>query len=168
MQHRFAPSFRHASLLALLLLPYAAQATNGYFSSGYGVKAQGLAGAGIALPQDALAAATNPAGTALVGERADLGLTVFVPKRSADITGNAFGADQSYSGDATSTFFIPDFAFTRRINAQTSWGLAAYGNGGFNTDYSSNPFARFGATGSAGISLEQLIVTPSVAYKARR
>jgi len=167
MQPNFAPSFRHLSLLALLLLPYAAQATNGYFSSGYGVKAQGLAGAGIALPQDALAAATNPAGTALVGERADLGLTVFVPKRSADIVGNQVpgSSDASYSGDATSTFFIPDFAFTRRINAQTSWGLAAYGNGGFNTDYSSNPFARFGATGSAGISLEQLIITPSVAYK---
>jgi long-chain fatty acid transport protein len=53
---------RYASLLALLLLPYAvAHATNGYFSSGYGVKAQGIAGAGIALPQDALAAATNAA-----------------------------------------------------------------------------------------------------------
>jgi long-chain fatty acid transport protein len=165
MQQALTPRIRHASLLALLLLPYAAHATNGYFSSGYGIKAQGIAGAGIALPQDALAAATNPAGTALVGERADLGLTVFVPKRSADIVGNGLGADQSYSGDATSTFYIPDFGFTRRIDANTSWGLAAYGNGGFNTDYSSNPFARFGATGSAGISLEQLIITPSVAYK---
>jgi long-chain fatty acid transport protein len=166
MQRSIPTLTRHASLLALLLLPYAAaHATNGYFSSGYGIKAQGLSGAGIALPQDALAAATNPAGTADVGERADLGLTVFVPKRSADIVGNAFGADQSYSGDNTSTFYIPDFAFTRRINAQTSWGLAAYGNGGFNTDYASNPFARFGATGSAGISLEQLIITPSLAYK---
>jgi long-chain fatty acid transport protein len=164
-QPTFTPRLRHASLLALLLLPYAAQATNGYFSSGYGIKAQGLAGAGIALPQDALAAATNPAGTSAVGERADLGLTVFVPKRSADIVGNGFGADQSYSGDGTSGFVIPEFAFTRRINAQTSWGLAVYGNGGFNTDYASNPFARFGASGSAGISLEQLIITPSVAYK---
>lgn len=166
MQRSIPTLTRHASLLALLLLPYAAaHATNGYFSSGYGVKAQGLSGAGIALPQDALAAATNPAGTADVGERADLGLTVFVPRRSADIVGNAFGADQSYSGDNTSTFYIPDFAFTRRINAQTSWGLAAYGNGGFNTDYASNPIARFGATGSAGISLEQLIITPLLAYK---
>jgi long-chain fatty acid transport protein len=119
------------------------------------------------LPQDALAAATNPAGTALVGERADLGLTVFVPKRSADIVGNGFGADQSYSGDGTSTFYIPDFGFTRRIDANTSWGLAVYGNGGFNTDYSSNPFQRFSPSplGSAGIILEQLIFTPSVAYK---
>ena len=76
-----------------------------------------------------------------------------------------FRSDASYSGDGTSTFFIPDFGFTRRIDANTSWGLAVYGNGGFNTDYTSNPFARFGATGSAGISLEQLIFTPSIAYK---
>jgi len=152
-------------LLAALLAPNAAHATNGYFSSGYGAKSQGIAGVGIALPQDALAAATNPAGTAAVGDRADLGLTLFIPNRSADIAGNAFGADKSYSGDGTSAFYIPEFAFTRRIDAQTSWGLAAYGNGGFNTDYAQNPFARFGATGPAGISLEQLIITPSVAYK---
>jgi long-chain fatty acid transport protein len=168
MQSTSTSRLRHASLLTLLLLPYAAaHATNGYFSSGYGVKAQGIAGAGIALPQDALAAATNPAGTAEVGERTDLGLTVFVPKRSADIVGNGFGADQSYSGDGTSTFYIPDFAFTRRINANTSWGLAVYGNGGFNTDYTKNPFQRFSPAplGSAGISLEQLLFTPSLAYK---
>ena len=34
MQRIIAPRLRHASLLALLLLPYASQATNGYFSSG--------------------------------------------------------------------------------------------------------------------------------------
>jgi long-chain fatty acid transport protein len=156
---------RHSCLLALLLLPYAAQATNGYFSSGYGAKAQGLAGVGIALPQDALAAATNPAGTALVGERADLGLTLFTPSRSADIVGNGAGADTSYDGNGSQRFLIPEFAFTRRIDVNTAWGLAAYGNGGFNSDYPTNPYGRFGATGSAGISLEQLIITPSLAYK---
>jgi hypothetical protein len=50
-----------------LVTPLLANATNGYFSHGYGAKSQGMAGVGIALPQDALAAATNPAGTALVG-----------------------------------------------------------------------------------------------------
>ena len=65
-----------------------ALATNGYFSHGYGVKSMGMAGVGIALPQDGLAAATNPAGTAFVGDRLDLGLTWFRPSRGAEIRGN--------------------------------------------------------------------------------
>ena len=68
------------SLFAALLVAGAAAsplafATNGYFAHGYGVKSLGMAGVGYALPQDGLAAATNPAGTALVGDRLDLGVT---------------------------------------------------------------------------------------------
>ena len=47
-------------------------ATNGYFAHGYGTKNKALAGAGVALPQDAMIAATNPAGMVWVG--ADLGV----------------------------------------------------------------------------------------------
>ena len=50
-----------STLLLGLLAPTLAQATNGYFSHGYGIKSQGMAGVGIALPQDGLAAASNPA-----------------------------------------------------------------------------------------------------------
>ena len=59
-------------------------ATDGYFSHGYGVKSQGMGGVGIALPQDGLAAAANPAGTAFVGDRFDLGLVWFRPSRGRD------------------------------------------------------------------------------------
>lgn len=96
-------SLRAVALAAALLAPVLAGATNGYFSHGYGAKSQGMAGVGIALPQDALAAATNPAGTAAVGNRYDLGLTLFAPSRDASIIGNDFGADASYSGNNTST-----------------------------------------------------------------
>jgi len=156
---------RAMTLATALLAPVLANATNGYFSHGYGAKSLGLAGVGIALPQDGLAAATNPAGTALVGSRLDLGLTVFAPSRGADIAGNAFGADASYSGNSSSTFLIPDFGYTRQIDPNLAVGLAVYGNGGMNTDYSQNPYSRFGATGAAGINLEQLFISPSVAYK---
>jgi long-chain fatty acid transport protein len=152
------------ALAAALLTPLLANATNGYFSHGYGAKAQGIAGVGIALPQDGLAAATNPAGTALVGNRYDLGLTLFAPSRGADIVGPSPLAG-SYSGDSTSTFLIPDFGYTRQINPNLAVGLAVFGNGGMNTDYGQNPFANFGAKGSAGINLEQLFISPSVAYK---
>ena len=95
-----------ASILPLVLLPGMALATNGYFSHGYGVKSQGMAGVGIALPQDGLAAATNPAGTAFVGDRLDLGLVWFRPSRGAEISGNGLNTpmgptslDGSYDGN---------------------------------------------------------------------
>ena len=34
-----------------------------------------------------------------------------------------------------------------------------------NTDYGNNPFANFGSSGSAGVNLEQLFVTGTVAYR---
>ena len=46
----------------LLVVALDAQATNGCFSDGYGIKAEGVAAAGIAFPQDSLTIATSPAG----------------------------------------------------------------------------------------------------------
>jgi len=160
----FRPSLLPA-LLAALFAPLAANATNGYFSHGFGAKAQGQAGVGIAWAQDALAAATNPAGTGEVGDRLDLGLTWFVPRRGAEIVGNGAAADASYSGDGKKNFFIPELGYTRRLSSTLSAGVAVYGNGGLNTEYGSNPYARFGASGNAGVNLEQLFITPSVAWK---
>jgi long-chain fatty acid transport protein len=161
-------SLRALTLAVALTSPLLAHATNGYFSHGYGAKSQGIAGVGIALPQDALAAASNPAGTALVGNRLDLGLTLFAPSRGAEITSNGAGLNGSYSGNDTRAFLIPDFGYTRQISPQLSVGIAVYGNGGMNTDYGQNPFASFlppGTAGSAGINLEQLFISPSVAYR---
>lgn len=154
-----------AVLVPALFAPGLALATNGYLSHGYGVKAQGLAGVGIALPQDALAAATNPAGTAFVGDRADLGATWFRPTRGARIEGNAYGPDASYSGDDSRDFLIPEAGYVRQLSPQWTAGVALYGNGGMNTDYRNNPYARFGATGSAGVDLAQAFLSPSIAYR---
>ena len=40
--------------------------------------------------------------------------------------------------------------------------MAVYGNGGMNTAYERNPY---GAQGRAGVNLEQLFVSPSLAYR---
>ncbi|WP_241521033.1 OmpP1/FadL family transporter [Kineobactrum sediminis] len=154
-----------AVLVAATLAPVEAEATNGYFTHGFGVRAQGVAGVGYALPQDSLAAATNPAGTGLVGDRLDLGMTWFKPNRGADITGNLAGADGHYDGSDDASFLIPEFGFTQTISERASWGLAVYGNGGMNTSYRENPFAAFGSTGRAGVDLSQLFITPSLAFK---
>ena len=81
------------SLLALaiagVLIAPVANATNGYFAHGYSTKEKGLAGAGTAYSQDALAAATNPAGMVFVGNRLDIGAAIFSPSpRSYSVTGN--------------------------------------------------------------------------------
>lgn len=141
-------------------------ATNGYFAHGYGVKSQGIAGIGVALPQDGLAAATNPAGTALVGNRVDLGITLFRPDRDSEVSGSPVpGFNGQYDGNETEYFLIPEIGYTRQLSAQHAIGVAVYGNGGMNTDYKNNPYAAFGSTGKANMNLEQLFITPSYAYK---
>lgn len=166
-------SLNKSSLLAVLLagitLSPLAQATNGYFAHGYGIKSLGMAGVGYALPQDALAAATNPAGITAVGDRLDLGVTWFKPERSAQIRGNQtpFGsADGNYDGNDTEAFLIPEFGYVRQLNERLALGLAIYGNGGMNTDYKRNPFAVYGGQGSAGVDLAQVFITPTLAWKA--
>jgi len=161
-----------ASILPLVLLPGMAMATTGYFSHGFGVKSQGMAGVGIALPQDGLAAATNPAGTAFVGDRLDLGLVWFRPSRGGEITGNGLNTpmgptslDGSYSGNESQNFFIPEFGYIQHLSPQLVMGVAVYGNGGMNTDYKDSPFKNFGATGSGGVDLSQLFISPSIAWK---
>lgn len=150
-----------AVLLVSIALP-SARATDGYFQHGYGVKSQGIGGVGIALPQDGLAAASNPAGTALVGNRLDAGLTWFAPSRGADVTAPNPRAG-SYDGDGKRNFLLPEVGFTRQISSALGVGLALYGNGGMNTSYR-NGVPLFG-TGEAGVNLEQLFISPSVAWK---
>jgi long-chain fatty acid transport protein len=147
-------------------------ATDGYFALSYSVKSQGMGGVGIALPQDGLAAATNPAGTAFVEDRADVGLTWFSPDRHATITGNNLGpggsADGAYSGNGKRNFYIPELGYVRQVSPTATLGIAIYGNGGMNTEYADNPFARFGGTGAAGVNLEQLFVSPSLTYRLNK
>ncbi|HMC13614.1 MAG TPA: long-chain fatty acid transporter, partial [Gallionellaceae bacterium] len=81
-----------------------AHATNGYFPIGYGAQDEAMGGVGIALPQDSIAAAVNPAGMVMVGDRADVELTWFRPNRNAEITGNGAGLDGSYDGNGRSNF----------------------------------------------------------------
>lgn len=150
--------------VAVFTFPAASFATNGYFSHGYGIKSKGMGGAGIALPQDTLAAAINPAGMVLVGSRLDVGMDWFHPSRGAEIRGNAF-PDADYSANDKQDFFIPEFGYNRMLNERMSLGIAAYGNGGMNSDYKVNSFDRFGATGSSGVNLEQLFISPTFAMK---
>jgi long-chain fatty acid transport protein len=154
------------AVAAVLAAPLSALATTGYFQHGYGLKAQGMGGVGIALPQDALASATNPAGLGFIGRRADVGLLWFQPDRESTITGNIFpGVSGTYDGNGRDSFLIPEFGISHAFSQNLSGGLAVYGNGGMNTTYKNSPFRGFGGSNPAGVDLTQMFIAPTLAYK---
>lgn len=156
---------RLAVAVAAALLPLSAGATTGYFQHGYGIMSKGMGGVGIALPQDSIAAATNPAGMAWVGNRIDGGIDWFSPKRSAEITGNGAGASGAYDGNGRKSFLVPEFGFNRMVSQNLALGVSVFGNGGMNTYYQSNPFRAFGGSNPGGVDLMQLFIAPTAAYK---
>ena len=168
------PFFRQlllSCLLTVFLSP--AFATNGYLAHGYGIKSRGMAGAGVALPQEALIAATNPAGIVFVGNRLEINAALFSPRRSYDVTGSPSAPPQSAlaTGKVESEhdyFVLPEAGATWQLNDHSALGLTLHGNGGMNTRYSANDTAggtgTFGA-GNAGVDLAQLFLSPTFAYK---
>lgn len=164
-------ALRAAAALALgtALLP--AHATNGYFPHGFGLKAKGMGGAAVALTHDAFSGVNNPASSAWVGNRWDIGGEIFLPKRSATVS-TPMGPMEIESGK--SAFLIPEFGYNVGLSDRLGAGITVYGNGGMNTQYPatfpgdsnfmcSSPTTC--GTGRLGVNLIQLIVAPTVAYK---
>ena len=159
-----------AALLAVgLALPGAAFATNGYFQPGFSVKSVGMGGVGIAFPQDAMAAAINPAGMVEVGNRVDFGVSLFRPDRGATASGSMYTPGGgtvpitgSYLANSTKNFLIPEFGYNRMLSPTMSVGVSVFGNGGLNTGYSTifPPFAA-----GTGVDMQQLFVAPTFAMK---
>lgn len=148
-----------------------AQATNGYFSHGYGTKSKGMAGAGTALPQDAMISATNVAGVVWVGRRMDVGASLFGPKReyTQKSSTNGFppeaiqagmappwpvpvGSNPDFTGTVDSErdlFLIPHFAYAHPIDDRSAFGVSLYGNGGMNTTYNHHDTTKIPGTPAA-------------------
>ncbi len=145
-----------------------ASATNGYFQHGYGIKAKGMAGAGIAFPQDTLAAATNPAGMVNVGNRIDFGADLFRPVRDTRLSLGAGPLGAEYSGNGDDMFLIPEFGYNRMLSPTSSLGVSVYGNGGMNTSYETFNTSTGGGifgTGKLGVDLMQLFIAPTYSVK---
>jgi long-chain fatty acid transport protein len=178
----FQPTPLRAALLLALggaLMP-AAHATNGYFSHGYGIKAKGMGGAGMALAQDAFAGANNPAQAAFAGNRMEAGADVFMPKRDMSRTGSPMpGLLNTAVESGKTAFLVPEFGYNTTISNKMSVGISVYGNGGMNSSYpgGQTTCANFATgapapgmnamcgMGKLGVDLIQLIVAPTVAYK---
>ena len=115
MKSNFTVLYAVGLCIAVVLGSTAAFATNGYFANGFGVNDQALGGAGVALPQDSLDAAVNPANMVFLGKRYDLGLAFFNPNRQYTVTGNpsgfpgTFGLAPGTVKSDTKWFVIPSF-----------------------------------------------------------
>ena len=176
---------KHVLVLAVaagMILPGVAMATtNGYFTNGFGVKAKGMGGTGVAMSLDSMDAATNPANMVGVGSRIDAGITWFSPIRSytVDQVGPFLGPETgafsllpgTYDSD-NENFLIPSFGWNHMIDDVSSIGVTLAANGGMNTEYrnvtapgapSGTP-GTFGA-GPAGIDMMQLNTLVTYARK---
>lgn len=153
------------AFMALAGLAGSAFATDGYFSHGYGMKAKGMGGAATAMSDDAFGGANNPASMAFVGNRLDLGVDVFSPRRKSSF--EAGGATVASSDSNSKYFLIPEFGYNQMVNNDLALGVTVYGNGGMNTNYPAfaNGSNLLGGSGKLGVNLMQLIIAPTAAYK---
>lgn len=184
---------RIASALLLSAVCAPALALNGFFAHGYGTQSKAMGGAGVALALDALAPATNPAAIVRLGRRTDAGLALFHPVRGYTASGTpsgacasagecSFGLDPQSIDSGSELFPVPSFGLVRPISERAALGIAVFGNGGLNTDYTAGS-ATFGVpsgsvppgqsasapgvygAGDAGIDLSQLFVVASYARR---
>ncbi|MGZ5652276.1 MAG: OmpP1/FadL family transporter [Usitatibacter sp.] len=173
---------RKLALALAACAPFAAYATDGYFSHGYGMQSKGMGGAGIAVAESAFGAATNPATMAFAGDRLEIGLDLFSPWRKASRTGSPPQVGLDASSESASNYFgIPEIAYNHMASPNMSWGITVYGNGGMNTNYPGGEISAQSAcaqfnpgpssynllcgSGRLGVDLTQLIVAPSVAFQ---
>ena len=159
------------SLCCALGIP-TVQATNGYWSHGYGPKSKSIAGACVAMIYGPMCASTNPASMVRVGNQIEFGLSLFSPDRGftanddASPVGPPLGPASIPPGTYDSEneyFLIPHFGYNRMLDEHSSIAIAFGGNGGLNTEYDAAVFANFGnpqfpgtlATAPTGIDVLQ-------------
>jgi len=188
---------KHSQLftaIATLLLTTPLWATNGYFAHGTGTKNKGMAGAGLAMPEDAISIANNPAAALANAGKYDAGLAIFSPSRNyqssdslANGQGGAFTIGPNDLKSENDLFYIPHVAGSWKIDDQSAWGAAFYGKGGMNSKWRGGTASfdpdgpgpapvltlpgtygagLFGGEGTAGIDLLQAFLEVSYARKA--
>lgn len=150
---------------AIATLLYPVKDVQAYFAS---VKAWGMGGCGVANPQDALAAAYNPAGMVWVGTRADLGAHWRYQNANIDVTDDTLGASGTYSANRGQNFGTPDFGFNWMVfdSCDVSIGCVAYTRDFFKASYSSG-LPVFG-TSPMSMELWQGVISPCFSMRFER
>lgn len=138
------------ALLSGLVFSMSAHAVNGALDFAYSTIMAGMAGAGVALPQDTLIAAINPAGMVDVGKRMDLGTALYIPNTTysatvvnpAQVSSIAVASGMHRSG--VSFFLLPNFGLNFPIDKKSSVGLSVYSLAGFGAKFSTQNLAVIG------------------------
>ena len=169
-------------LAMIAAAPLAAQATDGYFANGYGMKSIGMGGAAIAVAMEPFGGAVNPGAMTFLDSQWQVGISWFSPHRSAERTGSGqAGIDGSVDSGSTN-FFIPEFGVNWKYSPDVAFGVTVFGNGGMNTDYpggqisvqsACGQFRRVRArrttclcgSGNLGVDLMQLIIAPYASWQ---
>lgn len=151
-----------ASLLvaAVAALPSIAHATNGMNQIGYGVKSKGMGGVGVALPQDSIVVAMNPAGMVHVGDRFDLECDWVGQDADAELRYGATGQEEVTSHDP---LWFPEAGVNWMWRHDMSVGLSIYSAGSMKVNYE-NHFSPLGTT-NARFEYTQLCISPSYAWQ---
>lgn len=148
----------------LSAIPLAATASNGLFTHGDGIKAQGFGGVTVVAGEDTGAMASNPANLFQLGDRYDVGLDLLVADPAAEIEGNAAGPDERFPADGKHNYFVPQGGYARRLSPRLAAGFSM-ASAGLGPDYRRNPYARFGGDPSARIALAQSTIVNALAYE---
>lgn len=162
---------RATLLLALSILGGAipAHAGDGYFLLGYGPRQKALGGAGTADTRDAMALAVNPAGIVGLERQFQFALAALNADRGYDTLGKTELVAPGPVVSGRPWFPVPSGGYVQPIDADSSWSIVSFANGGVNTSYGwGNWRAPFGGVfggGATGTDLQQAFL--SVGYARR-
>ncbi|MCB1213671.1 MAG: outer membrane protein transport protein, partial [Chlamydiia bacterium] len=135
-------------------------------------KAMGMGNVGVAYPQDGFAAAFNPAGISIIGNRMDVELSYEYSHGRTEITqatpSSPIATNVStglYDNARAHHFAYPSVGISGHFcdDCSITWGLVAYPKEKIITSYSSN-FPSYG-TSRAGLELFQEMVSASFAVR---
>jgi long-chain fatty acid transport protein len=170
------------ALAAAGLAPQLAQATDGYFANGYGLKSIGMGGAAAAIAQEPFGGAVNPGAMSFLDNNWQLGIAWFSPQREASRTGSGMAGIDASADSGSTNFFIPEVGANFKIRPDLAVGVTVVGNGGMNTDYpggqisaqsacgdfrqgQGSPYNLLCGSGNLGVDLLQLLIAPYVSWQ---
>ena len=145
-----------------LLISQAAFATNGYFPHGIGAKSKAMAGAGMALPEDAISIVTNPAVAVFLGDQWSVGVSVFMPNRNYTTFGegskgenDTFTIDPADIDSDSDLYVTPEVANVRQLKNDSAFAWAFYMRSGTATSFSGGT-ATFDPDGDGPMGVQTL------------
>ncbi|WP_316979682.1 OmpP1/FadL family transporter [Shumkonia mesophila] len=155
------------AVAALALTATPAAATNGYMGICVGAKNCGMAGAGVALPQDATSGVINPALMGRVKNQVTVSPGWFHPERSLDRSGATNNSLPKANEDSQHENFMEGSAGVNyHVSPEVTLGLSASGSGGMDTKYeTSRTGTGFGVNGyDSEVTYRLLHVKPTATW----